>query len=192
MIEYTGKLQEISIVFKPLGLNRFFREDYQAIAPGFSQELLNGVWNKFGENLFLREDDLLNLESFLLSQLIENHAFTQLEDSLLILDNVTDESSISEIAQRLGYNLKTFQRHFKKHIGCSPIEYRRICRFRNTLATKLDSSELKTLTDITYEGGYFDQSYFIKEFRKLTNRNPKDFFNVVSKVDGDKIVWEIK
>jgi AraC-like DNA-binding protein len=52
--------------------------------------------------------------------------------------------------------------------------------------------QLKNLTEITYEEGYYDQSYLIKEFRRITNHNPKDFFKSVSKVDGDKIIWEIK
>ena len=72
------------------------------------------------------------------------------------------------------------------------MEYRRIYRFRNSLTNKLNTSQLKNLTEITYEEGYYDQSYLIKEFRKITNHNPKDFFKSLSKVDGDKIIWEIK
>lgn len=191
LIEYTGKLKEISIVFKPLGLNRFFRENYQSMAPQYSQELVNNIWNTLGDNLFFEEGDLPQLESFLLSQCIESSAFKKLEESLLILDNVNDETSIAEIALKLGFQLKTFQRHFKKHMGCSAVEYRRICRFRNSITSKLNVDQLKTLTALTYESGYFDQSYFIKEFRKLTHHNPKEFFKVANKVDGDKIVWEI-
>jgi AraC-like DNA-binding protein len=192
LVEYTGQLQEISIIFKPLGLNRFFRENYQSLAPQFSQALEHEIWNRFGENLVFNEADLHNLESFLLSQCIENPELIPLEKALVILGNLTDETSITEMAHQLGYNLKTFQRHFKKHMGCSPVEYRRIYRFRNSIASKLNDSQLKTLTAITYEVGYFDQSYFIKEFRKLTNHNPKDFFKVVNKVDGETLVWEIK
>ena len=77
-------------------------------------------------------------------------------------------------------------------MACSPIEFRRICRFRNSLTKKLKNSQLKNLTEITFEAGYFDQSYLIKEFYKLTNHNPKDFFKAVSKVDGEQIIWEIK
>jgi len=62
----------------------------------------------------------------------------------------------------------------------------------HSLANKLNNAQLKNLTEITYEEGYYDQSYLIKEFRKITNHNPKDFFKSASKVDGDKIIWEIK
>lgn len=64
-IEYNGKLREISIVFKPLGLNRFFTDNYVSIAPKFSQELANDVWQQFGENLFSSKDDISKIESFL-------------------------------------------------------------------------------------------------------------------------------
>ena len=191
-MEYTGKVQEISIIFKPLGFNRFFKESYQSLAPKFSQVLHVNIWNEFIDNYDFEESNLLKLESFLLSQFKDDENMIPLEKAISILSDKNDDTSINEIALSIGYNLKTFQRHFKKHFGCTPIEYRRICRFRNSLSSKLNNLQLKSLTDITYEGGYFDQSYFIKEFKKLTNNNPKEFFKVVKKVDGDKLIWEIK
>lgn len=192
LLDYKGIVQEISIVFKPLGLNRFVRDNYQSIAPNFSQEFTNNVWCNFGENLFSGEDFISRLESFLLSQFSENQELFPVEESLKLLENDNDQTAISTLSNQLGLNLKTFQRHFKKHMGCSPIEYRRICRFRNSLTKKFNSTQFKNLTEITYEGGYFDQSYLIKEFRKLSGHNPKDFFKTTTKVDGDSIVWEIK
>jgi AraC-like DNA-binding protein len=191
-LEYKRVMREISIVFKPLGLNRFIKDNYLSIAPNFSQELRNEVWSKFGEILFSGDDEIDKLESFLLSQFYDTQALSIIENSLALLENYNEQISISSIANKVGLNLKTFQRHFQKHIGCSPVEYRRIFRFRSSLTNKLNSSQWKNLTEITYEEGYYDQSYLIKEFRKITNHNPKDFFKSVSKVDGDKIIWEIK
>lgn len=192
LLEYIGQLSEISIIFKPLGLNRFFKENYQSLAPHFSQELSNDVWSQFGESLFTGGDDISKIEAFLLSQFWDNQELFSVENSLSLLENSQEQMAISDIANKVGLNLKTFQRHFQKHMACSPVEYRRICRFRSSLANKLNSMEWKNLTDITYDGGYYDQSYLIKEFRKITNHNPKDFFKSTSKVDGDKIIWEIK
>lgn len=192
LLEYNGLVREISIVFKPMGINRFILDNYQSIASNFSQEFTNSVWRHFGEELFSGENDLSKLESFLISQFSEKQELIAIEESLKLLEKGNEQITIDTIATNVGLTLKTFQRHFNKHMGCSPIEYRRICRFRNSLTSKLNSSELKNLTDITYEEGYYDQSYFIKEFRKLTNHNPKDFFKSTSKVDGDKIVWELK
>ena len=192
LLAYTGKVREISIVFKPLGFNRFFKDNYFSLAPKFSQELTNDVWRKFGEDLFSSKDDLSKIETFLLSQFCDHLELSSIENALTFLENRTEQIPISDVANQVGLNLKTFQRHFQKHMGCSPVEYRRIYRFRSSLSNKSNSAQLKNLTDITYKEGYYDQSYLIKEFRKLTNHNPKDFFKAATKVDGDSIVWEIK
>ncbi|MCE4217418.1 helix-turn-helix domain-containing protein [Pseudarcicella sp. GAP-15] len=162
------------------------------MAPHFSQELVNDVWRKFGETLFCEDDDISKIESFLLSQFGDHPEFSTIDKALTLIENSDEKMAISTIASKVGLNAKTFQRYFQKHMGCSPVEYRRIFRFRSSLTNKLNSAEWKNLTDITYEGGYYDQSYFIKEFRKITHHNPKDFFKSTSKVDGDKIIWEIK
>ena len=190
-IEYKGKLSEISIVFKPLGLNHFFKENYNSIAPEFSQELTNEEWIQFGCSLFTGDDDIKNIETFLLSQFSDNQELSKIEESLTFLENSYEQIPITDIASKIGLNLKTYQRHFQNHMGCSPVEYRRICRFRSTLNSKLNSTQLKNLTEISYEEGFCDQSYLIKEFRKITNHNPKDFFKSVRKMDGDRIIWEI-
>jgi len=192
LLEYKGQLREISVIFKPLGMNRFFMDNYLSLAPNFSQELVNDVWRKFGETLFSGDDDINKIESFLLAQFCDHFEFSTIEKALELLENNDEKTTISAIASEVGLNVKTFQRYFQKHMGCSPVEYRRIYRFRSALTNKLNSTEWKNLTDITYEGGYYDQSYFIKEFRKITHHNPKDFFKSTSKMDGDKIIWEIK
>jgi AraC-like DNA-binding protein len=192
LLEYKGQLKEISVVFKPAGLNRFFKDNYLSLAPKFSQALTNDVWGQFGESLFSSDDDINKIESFLLSQFWDNQELSNIENSLTLLENSNEQISIPEIASKVGLNLKTFQRHFQKHMGCSPVEYRRICRFRSAISNKLNSNQWKNLTELTYDEGFYDQSYLIKEFRKITNHNPNDFFKSTSKVDGDKIIWEIK
>ena len=76
-------------------------------------------------------------------------------------------------------------------MACSPTEYKRIARFRNALQAGIMEKEIKSLTRISYDNNYFDQSYFIKEFKRLTGLNPKKFFRQVTLLDDDKIVWEI-
>ena len=191
-IKYSGLVSEISIVFKPLGINRFFKQNYYSFAPEFSQRLVNKQWEDFSKELFSGDDDINKLELFLLNQLNDTQELIQLEKTLIALQEQNNDKPIDIISKQFGYNLKTFQRHLKKHVGCSPIEYRRICRFRNSVMNKLSNEEIKNLTAITYESGYFDQSYFIKEFRKLTSHSPKDFFKKTSKLDGNSIIWEIK
>lgn len=190
-VHYHGDVKEISIVFKPLGINRFIKEDYNKVAPDFSQPYQNAGWLHFGKTLFRSKDKIPTLEDFLISQLNDTPEIKKIEQALPYIENVDVNYSVAELAEKTGYSLKSFQRHFTKHMGCSPSDYKRIARFRNSLTSKLHSADFKTFTSISYNNNYFDQSYFIKEFRKLTNQNPKQFFKEVSLLDGKEIVWEI-
>lgn len=191
LIQYEGKCEEISIIFKPFGVNRFWRDLMQPEEPYFSRPLYEKTWIAFLANFFQHDFNLNRLETFLLSQFRDTQEFAKLEESLMLLNGFHGNESVSSIALKCGYNPKTFHRNFKKQMGCTPIEYRRICKFRNSVSSKLSEKDIKSLTDLTYENGFFDQAHFIREFKKLTNHNPKDYFKMVNKADGDKIVWKI-
>ncbi len=190
-VNYEGKIDEISVIFKPLGINRFICDDLVKIAGKYSQPLKNEQWLQWAAGLFDSDAGLEDLEKFLLSVFEENGDFIKLEHALTMFENNEEDYSVAQVAEKLNMNLKTFQRNFTKMLACSPSDYKRIARFRNALKTKFQSKEIKSLTSITYESNYSDQSYFIREFRKMTNQNPKYFFKEASLVDGEKIVWEI-
>lgn len=193
-VNYIGKCEEVAIVFKPFGVNHFFENDMIEIAPIYSQELKNTLWIEFSYNLFNTKNIIQRidyLESFLLNNFREINN-PKIYNALNYLDDFDANYSIEKIANLCGYTLKTFQRNFTKHLTCSPSEYKRISRFRHALQNKLISKEIKTLTSVSLESNYYDQSYFIREFKKLTQLNPKRFFNSITALDEKKIVWKVK
>ena len=193
-IQYQGNVQELSIIFKPLGINHFLKENFSSIAPNFSQEYINAEWLVFAPLLFKEESEesqISLLESFLLKK-IQTHDLTSMYKAIEYLEDVANELSIQEIASILRMNLKTFQRRFYKHLACTPSDYRRIFKFRASLNSGLLSKDLRNLTTLTYESNYYDQSYFVREYRKLTRLNPKAFFNKISVLNDQKIIWEVK
>jgi methylphosphotriester-DNA--protein-cysteine methyltransferase len=64
------------------------------------------------------------------------------------------------------------ERRFKAIVGTTPKKFASIVRF-NTVLRDLDSA--KSLTDICYEHGFFDQAHFIKDFRHYTGDTPESF-----------------
>jgi AraC-like DNA-binding protein len=192
LVNFNGAFEEVAVIFKPLGVNRFIKESLQQLAPAYSQSFTDSTWAAFGETLFNAANKIEQLESFLLAQLTHHEVFTAIENSLVYFNATEADYSLGQIANSLGMNLKTFQRHFTKHMACPPAQYKRIARFRNALHSGIKENHLKSLTRISYDNNYFDQSYFIKEFKKLTHLNPKKFFRQVSVVEDDKIIWEIK
>jgi AraC-like DNA-binding protein len=192
VVDINGIFEEVAVIFKPLGVNRFIEGNLLQHTPGYSQSFPDKDWNQFCKLLFEANNKIETIESFLLNRLTDKEEFAAIEQSLILLEDTETDLSIADIAERLGMNLKTFQRHFTRQMACSPTLYRRIARFRRAMQTGIQNREIKSLTRISYDSNYFDQSYFIKEFKRLTHLNPKKFFRQVSLLDDEKIVWEIK
>jgi AraC-like DNA-binding protein len=81
---------------------------------------------------------------------------------------------LSEILEELNLNERTFQRIFKKFVGITPSQYRRICQFKVSFE-KLRTGNFDKLTDVAYETGFADQSHFIRSFKEFTDITPKDY-----------------
>jgi AraC-like DNA-binding protein len=193
-INYEGDFKEITIVFKPLGVNCFLNDDLIKYAPLFSQPLTLTHWLSIAEELF-QEQNLSKrikiLEVFLLDNFCEKDD-NIIKNALLLIEDIGNDYSIQEIADQCGLTLKTLQRNFKRSLACTPSEYKRIVRFRHSITNKKLRGELSKLTDVAYESMYYDQSYFIREYKKLTGTKPRTFFNRVSVLTEDDIIWQFR
>ncbi len=76
---------------------------------------------------------------------------------------------------------RQFERKFKEFSGFSPKTYSRIARFSSALK---EYGSAKSLTDIAYDCGYYDQSHFINDFREFSGYNPKVYFS--GKAEGSE------
>jgi len=81
---------------------------------------------------------------------------------------------LSEMLSKLDLNERTFQRIFKKYVGVTPNQYRRICQFQLSFY-QLRSKDFNKLTDIAYDNGFADQSHFIRSFKEFTQITPNDY-----------------
>jgi len=102
-------------------------------------------------------------------------------------DRPTVFSSINYILQRKGsvnieklssdyfLSSRQFERKFKEFSGFAPKLYSRIVRFQSALMEY--GNKHKSLTDIAYECGYYDQSHFIHEFKEFSGHHPKSYFH---------------
>lgn len=193
-VSYSGSFDEISIIFNPLGVNYFFNSPISSIVTNYSQTLKNQAWIDACKTVFTHnriEDRLAFIEQFLLQNLTPKN-YSLLEQAIALIENTDNDYTIEDIASTVGISSKTLTRKFQQELCCTPSEYKRIARFRHAVNTRFLNSELKSLTDLSYQSNFYDQSYFIKEFKKLTRLNPKKFFDTISAFEENKIIWEIR
>lgn len=181
-IHYKHPINEITIYFKPLGINHFINDTKQVYS---ENTLLDFTffpeYNAKMKEIFELEKDkqVIELEKYLLSKI-------QLKDFSLIQNIITDVESdmkIEDIAEKYNITRQYLNKIIKKHIGKSASEYRKIHRFRASLIKEKQSKNFTELSQLEF----YDQSHFIRDFKKLTEVKPLQFFK---KVDTNKEnVW---
>lgn len=92
------------------------------------------------------------------------------------------KTSVNSLAEKFNLSTRQFERKFKEYSGFSPKLYFRIVRFNRTL--KEYGNRNKSLTEIAYKCGYYDQSHFIREFKLFSGYHPKDYF-IANKADAE-------
>lgn len=70
---------------------------------------------------------------------------------------------------------RTLQRNFIKRTGVSPKVLSRIVRL-NYLWDKIKNEDIVDYQDLVFDGNFYDQSHFIKDFKAITGESPTCFF----------------
>ena len=81
---------------------------------------------------------------------------------------------LSEMLEKLDVNERRFQRVFKKYVGVTANQYRRICQFHISFS-QVRSKDFEKLSDVAYDNGFADQSHFIRSFKEFTQLTPNDY-----------------
>ncbi|MES2810185.1 MAG: helix-turn-helix domain-containing protein [Bacteroidota bacterium] len=190
-----GRLDKITIHFKPLGLNHFISQPFADIAPLDSQ-LFTDWSNTPGYEQFMvdfystrdLEKRVSILEDFLLTIYKPSNLHPLLVDAVNALTDFSKDQNIEQIAQKFGISTKTLSRFCSKHLGVSSIGFKNIARFRHSLQI---NQQGKSLTDVGYESNFCDQAYFINVYKQIAGSNPKAFFKSISKFADDQLVFKL-
>lgn len=177
-----GAVEEITIYFKPLGINRFVNNVQQLFK------------HKSGKNFNPFPDFMANMQKIFQAQdrnlqreRLEQYWLSKLkaaEQKLMedILADVEAELKIDDIAQRRNFSRQYLNKIFTKNIGKPAAEYRKIHRFRKAIGHQKSS---KNLTALSYDSLFYDQSHLVKDFKQLTKLNPYTFFKKVDTQQGN-------
>lgn len=196
LVKLQGPIDKVTICFKPSGICNFIYQPFQEIAPADSQAFTG--WTQEPSYLSLHnhffasdsnEERVSMLEAFLLSVYTPSAEYALVEKATGWLSDFNNALSIEAVAERLNLTTRSFNRLFLKHMSISPVAWKKIARFRHSLKNKLFNEQFKKLTEIGYDSNFYDQSYFIKVYNKLTGSNPSAFFKSIEKLADDRLIF---
>ena len=179
VFHYSPATANLLVLFKEGGVNAFTKipahELFGISVPGenlFHASELHEVLERLAEAGTHRERIAIIEELFLAK--ISNHKPDLLiADAIRIIRQQNGLTRIKDLAASLYISQDAFEKRFRNQAGSSPKQYASIIRLRNLIKKY---STYPSLTDASYEAGYFDQSHFIKDFRLFTGHSPKEFF----------------
>jgi AraC-like DNA-binding protein len=197
IFDYCGKIKEVCVKFKPLGIYNFFAENVLLTSAASDQSFFpNDKYEAEMKRILSCADNhiiISEIENYLLAWY---HSFSQpyLSQIVTELESADSEKpvSVEKLALKLGITRQTLNNLCRKYLNLSASEFRQICRFRRFVQAKLDAETNSRLTDFVYDFGFFDQSHLIKEFRKYTFLKPNDFFRKIyhSKDQTILVIWQ--
>lgn len=178
IVNHSSPADKFFVSFTPYGLSVFTKIPMQEL----TNRAMAGE-DIFGNSLRQLCEQLQPLsfaarvrlfETFLLHRFTAPHASHQLIFDLA--DNIKKEVNGSPFLQlkALPLSERQIERNFKRCIGISISRFLRVARFERAKQLIADQPSWR-LTDVAHLAGYFDQSHFISDFKRLTGASPKNF-----------------
>ena len=182
-MELTGDLSVFSIVFQPQGLMQFFQFPLHEICNQnvplkyLSRQAGSDLEEKMGEATTFYQR--VNIVEVYLWNLLKNNftdfEFRRINHIVELITQTYGTVDINQMASEACLSRKQLERIFTGQIGISPKQYLKIIRFQNAIFQKQQNNNL-SMTELSYESGYFDQSHFINDFKTLSGLTPGHFF----------------
>ena len=105
----------------------------------------------------------------------------------LIESSITGKFKVAELSDSIHMSEKSMERWIRKEFNLAPKELWQVIRFQNASRKLKNRPNMKFIDALEF--GYYDQSHFIKECRKMTSYSPKELFSKM-KLPTNDIVFE--
>jgi len=112
--------------------------------------------------------------------IVQHHLMQQLacngEDALVtyclrVVQSADVTLSVKQLCEKAGISQRHLARRFQQAVGLSPKAYLGVNRFIRSLQ-HLKQYPSRSLTDIAYQGGYYDQAHFIRDYKAYAGHTP--------------------
>lgn len=188
----NGSYDIIGIVFKPLGINNFLRRNLNTVLK--NTEFFNIMeWEGFNTLLDnISEEKIISEKAKMLDAFfLQNIQSSNLNKLHKIIDFIIERNGsvkVKELENLFNVNRRTLLRLFKNHLCCSIMDFKRTVKFRNSLED-YQVKDYCSLTDLSHNSQYYDQSDFINQFKSITGKKPNQVLDKIDKVGKQNMYW---
>lgn len=192
-VEIHPPFDKIGVAFEPLGINHFMDVPLGNLIDtaqhdfNYYSHTMTTVLHKV-YNAECMEDKVNLLDDYFLSCFVPFMEKRLIQAVNRILNN-ENKLSVQELSEALCTSRKTLLRLFQKHMNCSVRDFIHVAQFRRAIKTYQTAIKKPHLGEIAMRTDYYDQSDFIRHFRKITGFNPKKFFNSIELVGSEDTFW---
>jgi AraC-like DNA-binding protein len=113
------------------------------------------------------------LEGFLLAHVADARPDPLVSAAVSWIERASPAGRIDVLARHIGLSQSALERRFRRVVGTTPRKFASIVRLQQVLHLRKAGHDL---TSIAHIAGYFDQSHFIHDFRRLTGAAPEAYF----------------
>ncbi len=114
------------------------------------------------------------VEQFLLSRMKPSKPDLIVAKALDHIYKSHGDIRITDLSRTMNISQSPLEKRFRNVVGTSPKKFASIVRFKHIIR---EADEQRSLTALGYDAGFYDQSHFIKEFKKFTGDTPDKYFN---------------
>lgn len=174
----------IGVEFSPQGAYRFFRVRLNDIKNQIYplKDVLGKIAKELEEqiaNIETVEGKVALLQQFLLNQFIKNKEDSIFEYCAANINSSKGKITINELEKKTGYSSRWLNMKFKDNLGVSPKNLSTIIRFKHYYNAVANNDELSFMENEFYDF-YYDQSHFMKEFKRFTGLSHTGFRNTTN------------
>lgn len=120
------------------------------------------------------EEMVGEMENWIRRRMGEWRVDAALEGAVERLQGSQGRQSVVELAGMFMVGRRRLEQLFKEGIGVSPKNFARIVRMRHVCQEMLLRTPQR-LTQLAFDCGFFDQSHFIREFKRFTDQTPRQY-----------------
>ncbi len=174
----------IVVEFSPQGAYRFFHLSFSDIKNQICPltDILGIVAQKLEEqisNIESVEGKVALLQQFLLKQFTLQAADSIFEYCVTKITLSKGKITIRELEKKTGYSSRWLNMKFKDKLGISPKNLSTIIRFNQYYNAVANNGEMDFMQNAFYDY-YYDQSHFLKEFKRFTGLSHSGFKNTTN------------